>query len=132
MLFLTYSTVISITFFFFLTYVVFLKSLHLYLLPINYATNSQSIKNSFYFINNQNIFNNLLTLVTLVWVIVSLVSGPSTSIWFNHLLFSPFQFKMTVVITLSFMLVSKIIYNNIYFSSKEVYDYIITTLFFMY
>lgn len=132
MLFLTYSTVISITLFFFLTYSIFLKSLHLYLLPINYASSSQSVKNSFYFINSQNIFNNLLTFMFLIWLLFSFISGPSTSIWFNHLIFSPYQFKMTMIIMFSFLLVSKIIYNNLYFSSKEVYDYIITTLFFMY
>ena len=132
MLFLTYSTLISITVFLFLTYSVFLKTVHLYLLPITYNNSDQSVKNYFYFINHSSIFSNLLTFIFLIWTVLFLTAGPSTSLWFNHLLFSTFQYKMTLIITASFLLVSKVIYSNLYFSSKEVYDYIITTIFFMY
>ena len=65
-------------------------------------------------------------MVGLLW------SAPSTSIWFGHLVISNFQHKIYTFILVYFLLVLNILLTTTYFSSREVFDYIISTCSFVY
>lgn len=59
-------------------------------------------------------------------------SGYTTNLWFNHFIISSFQIKFITLIAFTFFLISSTIYSNLIFTSKEIYDYIITKNFFFY
>ena len=54
-------------------------------------------------------------------------TSPIVSIWFNHLIFTQLQFKVTYLITFLFLLVWVAYTSSFYYSSQEVYDYTIVT-----
>lgn len=54
------------------------------------------------------------------------------SVWFGHIIFTSFQYKITYVILLFFSLVIYSLSSVIYFSSNEIYDFFITKYNFLY
>lgn len=67
-----------------------------------------------------------IALSVLVWV------SPSTSAWFGHLVITGFQTKMALLILVNFVLVMTVLLYSSYFTSREIYDYIITLINFFY
>ena len=63
---------------------------------------------------------------------VLLWSAPSVSVWFGHLVITNFQIKMQFFIFAIFSLVLTTLVLNFYFSTQEVYDYVITLYGFLY
>lgn len=61
----------------------------------------------------------LFSIINFSWV------GPSISAWFGSLLFSSFQCKMGYLVVFVFYLVLTVYCTSLYFSSKEIYDYMI-------
>lgn len=132
MFLLTNSSVWSLCVFIPTLYSILVLSFLLYSLPIlsitsNFSTTSTN-NTQFSFINGSYIANVLalplllVTLNSLFWV-----SG-ELSAWFGHILFSSFQSKIQVVIFTSFILYVYVFCSLTYFSSKDIYDYLITNL----
>ena len=80
MLLINSSIILSITFFFTLLYITFLKTLLLYLLPVSFKANFSSTKNNFYIINQKNIKNITTTFLFIIITLLSTISLPSTSL----------------------------------------------------
>ena len=68
----------------------------------------------------------LLTLVNFSW------SSIDISAWFGHVIFSSFQSKCFTLLNLSFLTFLGVFTQTTYFSSKEIYDFVITTFSFFY
>jgi len=68
----------------------------------------------------------LLLAAGLLW------SAPTTSLWFGHLVISSFQHKLLTLTLLYFLLVLNILLTTTYFSSREVFDYVISVISFVY
>ena len=126
------SVILSITLFFTLLYLTFVKTLLLYLLPVSFKTNFSSSKNNFYLINQKNIKNITIVFLFMFIILLFSTSLPSTPLWFNHLIITQFQTKFTVLVIITFYLVNSTLYSYLYFSSKEIYDFIITFTYFFY
>lgn len=135
MLFITFSNLWSFSFFFLFTYITFIVSSLIYVLPIlaNPIKNTATkIRSEFSFINSSDFLYVLLTplfclvMSMLIWV------APTTSAWFGHLVVSSFQLKMALLILFNFATVSAVLVYSSYFSSREIYDYIITLINFLY
>lgn len=135
MFFLTYSSIWSLTFFFFITYTTLITSLMLYVIPAlsnNLNMSSTKIKNISDFINGIDIFWIASALYSGIILISILWISPSFSIWFGHLIVSPFQLKITYFIIFYFFLLLLVFSSTTYFSSREIYDYLITIISFLY
>ena len=54
-------------------------------------------------------------------------SGPAVTAWFGHLLFSSFQLRLFYLVVFFFFLMGLAYATSFYFTSIEVYDYVIVT-----
>lgn len=59
-------------------------------------------------------------------------TSPAISAWFGHIVVTSFQTKMTYLILFNFLIVFIVTTTTVYFTSREVYDYITTTINFSY
>lgn len=135
MFFLTFSNMWSFTFFFSFSYIILLLSIIVYLLPvINNQLKYSLSKNKtyFYLINSSDTFSILATPVLLILLINFSWSCPELSIWFGHAIYTNFQTKILTLLGLSFLLFLGVFTSTTYLSSKEIYDFIITTFSFFY
>ena len=136
MFILNASNVWSFSFFFTLTYITLFMSLVVYLLPIftsSYNLSSATkLKNNFYITSCSE--TTLLLVTPLLCVYLLNFSWVSTdlTLWFGHLIFTNFQSKVTYLIFFVFYVVLYFISSVTYFSSNEVYDFIITQSNFLY
>lgn len=129
MFFLNSSILWSFSFFCFFIYLVLCYSLLVYLLPVTLANLNLSSSNTkranFYFISGlECVYFKALPALLMALVNLSWVSNSLTS-WFGNLIFSPFQSKMTFVILFFFWLILIVVASVSYFSSNEIYDFII-------
>ena len=133
MLFFTVSNIWSISFFFTLTYITFIFSTITYFLP-NLNNNNNTIKNksNFYFISTYETIYFLVSPILSVLIIINLWSSNNTSSWFGHIVYTSFQYKMSLFILLTFIVLIYLYSSVTYISSKEIYDFIITIFNFMY
>ena len=127
-LFLTFSSVWSLTYFFMYLYILLIFSAIIYL-----VSNMKDFTNFNQF-SNLTVFN-YLTGFDLVWlfstpIILTLLinyswTSPLISVWFGHLVFTQLQFKITYLLLFTFSLVWIAYSTSFYYSSQEIYDYTI-------
>jgi hypothetical protein len=126
------STVWSICVFAPTIYVILTLSLLLYTLPLlsatsNFSTNSNN-STTFSFLGGTYVANivffslSILLLNTISW------SSSELTAWFGHIIFSSFQLKIQLLVFFSFISVLYLITTMSYFSSREIYDFLITTI----
>jgi len=131
MLFILNSHIWIATYFFFMIYNIFVLSFLLYVIPILtnvHKYNFFKTKNFFTFIHWTNINNFIITFLLTILVINLYWFNSNFSIWFGHLIVFNFNLK---IINLNVGILTLVLYtimSNSYFSSKEIYDYIITVL----
>lgn len=112
------------------TYTVLFFSLVLYLVPllsnIMNTTSLLKAQNSFYIISCSEAILFLLTPVFVVLYLNSCFMLQDVTAWFGHIIFSSFQYKVTYFVSFMFILVLHLFSTSTYFSSNEVYDFVIT------
>lgn len=127
---LTYASMWTLVYFALITYFISIFSIIIYLvaqarfiLPRNRLVNDAQ----FFYISGLALFPTLFaplflaTLTALVWV------SPSLAGWFGHLLFAGFQAHITYVILFVFTFIWVTYGATFYFTSIEVYDYVLVT-----
>jgi hypothetical protein len=122
-------------FFFFISYIMLIMSLVLYLFPVlnNFTKfTSTTLKTYFSFINSFSILPIFLVPLALITGIVSLWSAPAVSAWFGHILFTSFQYKITLFTVFNMVLYLVVFTTASYFTSREIYDYTLVTFHFFY
>jgi len=134
MFFMNESILWTFHIFLILTYVLFVVSLIIYLIPIINNNNQLIInkKSLFNFINSFDFLFILITPLFLVYTLNSIWYSSVLSIWFGHLILTTFSFKIIYLNLFTMSLVLIIYSTNFYFSSKEIYDYIIINYNFLY
>jgi hypothetical protein len=133
--FITFSNLWSFSFFLPLTYLVFISSGLLYILPTLNASSrftSSRDRSNFVFINALDLFWIVTTPIVLVSTLILLWSAPAVSAWFGHVVISSFQLKMALLVQATFATVTLLFATTSYFTSREVYDYFTTTISFLY
>ena len=130
MFILNFSTISSL-FLASLFYFVFLLSILLYLIPSlsNFKKfYSFKNKNSFFYVSGSSFFFIFFYFFLFFFIFLSIWSFPSTSLWFGHLVIFSFSHKMNyfVLFVFSFILYTQIL--NVYFSSKEIFDFFIAKI----
>jgi len=93
--------------------------------------NKFSNKSSFSFITGFDFLGLLATPLVLLLLLNASWTGPLLVVWFGHLVFSSFQYKMTYLILFSFSLVWVAYSTSFYYTSSEIYDYTIVTYAFL-
>ena len=123
-----YQTACTVLYLSHLFYLILVISILLYLLPnISMFTSSNLTSTSNYFTSLGVLeiakFIYTFPLITLVyhftWV------SPSVTLWFGHLTFSIFQFKVFYILSLMFMTYLLALFTTTHASSLLVYDYMI-------
>ena len=131
MLFILNSHIWSITFFFIFIYSIFLASLIIYLIPVLSSQQKYNFfkkKSLFTLINWTNISNIILFLSTSLFLINSFWVNSNLSVWFGHLIVYNLNLKITYINLILFYVLTYSLISSSYFSSKEIYDYIITII----
>jgi hypothetical protein len=131
MLFILNSHVWTATIFFTLIYSVFLISFILYVIPIfssNQKYNFFKTKTQFLIINWTSIYYFLISFILSIFILTCYWYNSCLSVWFGHLIIYNFNFKMIYINLIFLTLVLYTITSNSYFSSKEIYDFVITIL----
>lgn len=131
MLFILNSHMWSATYFFFLIYNVFLVSFIIYLIPV--LTNVQKYnyfktKSFFTMIHWTGMMNIITIFIISFYIVNSFWFNSNLSVWFGHLIVFNFNLKILNINLFVLFLVFYTIISNSYFSSKEIYDYIITII----
>lgn len=135
MFFITYSNLWTWAIFFPLTYVLFIFSTIFYCLPIlkNHTSfTSTKFKSLFLKINNFDLKLVIYTPLIILLLLLLLWEAPTTSAWFGHVIFASQQIKMSYFIWTVFLLVITVFLSTSYFTSREIYDYIIVLYNFFY
>jgi len=136
MFFLNVSSVWSFSFFFTFTYLVLFMSFIIYVLPI-FLTQSKlnttvKTKNNFYIITSSEVILFFLVPLVCTYIINASWSSSDLTVWFGHIIYTSFQSKVLYLIFCMFYLVIYFIFSTTYFSSNEIYDFIITKFNFLY
>ena len=135
MFFITFSTLWSFTYFFQFIYIICIFSILLYIIPsvkdiINY--NKFKKTNSFDYLTGFDLYWLFLTPLFLFILINLSWSSYSFTAWFGNIIFTSFQYKFFFLIIIFFYFILSVYSTSFYFSSKEVYDYIITCFNFLF
>lgn len=121
--------------FFTLSYITLIISLLVYLIPVTGTfvkfSNSNS-KSNFFFLNSSDLYLVCITPYFVLSLIFLTWSSHTLSAWFGHLIFSGFSYKIAFIILSSFTVVLCVFTSTAYFSSKEIFDYLITKFNFFY
>ena len=119
---------------FFLTqilYNILILSFLLYLIPMITHSHNYTFfkkKKNFIFINWNNInYITFIYLINFLWLNF-LWLNTTFSIWFGHVIITNFNLKFLNFIIIMFYLIIYVIVINSYFTSREIYDYIIATI----
>lgn len=129
MFFLTLSNMWNLLIFFPLTYIIFLISYILYSLPLLYNLN---IKNNFFLSPVNEVINIIFLPIISIFIIFNLWSSFSISLWFGHIVYTCFQFKITILILFFFTLFNFLYSCVSYLSSREIFDFLIVQFNFLY
>ncbi len=136
MLFLNYSIIWSLSYFFLMTYIILFFSVLVYLLPITLSKDkvilTSSSKSYFYFITGIEISTLLSFPICLIWMLNSIWSSCDVTSWFGHIIFTSYHSKMLYLILISFFVLLYIFLTISYLSSSEIYDFFITKFNFLY
>lgn len=65
-------------------------------------------------------------------IVLCLWSSSEFSSWFGHLVITSLNLKLILLVYLTYIITQAVLTYNLYFSSQEVYDFLITTLMFAY
>ena len=119
----------SFSFFFLFVYITLFYSFIVYLIPVTLSNANLSLssnkRSSFYFISSlECLYLKFLPLLLVFMINVLWVSNSITA-WFGNLVFTSFQSKMTFLTIFIFWLVLLVFANVSFFSSNEVYDFLI-------
>lgn len=131
MLFILNSHIWAAAYFIFLLYSVFILSTLLYIIPVLTNVNKHNLfktKSFFTFIHWVSINNFMLFFMYTIFIVGLYWYSSNLSIWFGHIIVFSFNLKM---VNLNLFLISLVLYvinSNSYFSSKEIYDYLITII----
>jgi len=131
MLFILNSHIWTITYFIYILYIVFILSLLIYIVPVLTNIHKHSIflkKHTNTHIHWVDINNVIITILALILLTNCYWFSTTFSIWFGHLVVLNFGLKMTYLNITMLLWILVIILSNSYFSSKEIYDYLITIL----
>lgn len=131
MFFVTFSSLWSLTFFTLLMYIVFVSSTVLYLIPSSSDNikSSVSYKKSISYIISGFDMTPIVLNISIITLLVNILwSSPEITIWFGHIILSSFQHKIIYLISLYFILSTVVFTSTSYFSSREIFDYTITTI----
>ena len=129
MFFLTMSNVWNFSIFLPLTYILFIVSLSLYLLPLFYNSNT---KNTFFILSLSESFNIFFLPCVSIIVLFSFWSSYSVSSWFGHIVYTSFQYKIVLFILFTFLLFTFLYSTVSYLSSREIFDFLIAQFNFLY
>lgn len=129
MFFLTISSVWNFSIFLPLTYLIFLVSLMLYLLPLFY---NSTTKNTFFIISFSESFKIVFLPCVTMFLLFSFWSSYSISSWFGHLTYTSFQYKFSIFIIFNFVLFMFLYSSISYLSSREIFDFLIAQFNFLY
>ena len=135
MFFITFSSLWSFSFFFVLTYITLILSVISYILPIVTSYTKYTLsknKSNFSFINGFDLVFVYSTPYILLLLLLNIWVAPSISSWFGHIVFTSFQIKISYLIFINFIVSIILFSTTTYFSSREIYDYIIVTFSFCY
>ena len=135
MFFLTFSSMWSFSFFICISYIILLTSVLTYLLPIFHTSTNNIIhktKTYFSFINAFDVLWVYITSLILFVLLLNLCVCPSLSIWFGHLTLTSFQLKISYLILFTFTSYIIVFNSTTYFTSREIYDYVIVIFHFLY
>jgi hypothetical protein len=131
MFFLNFSLLWNFNFFFLFLYIIIIFSVIIYNLPIvkdliNY--NKFKSINSFEYLTGFDLYFFILTPIFLFFLINYTWTSCLVSSWFGNLIFSSFQYKINYLIFFFIYLLLTSYFSSFYFSSREIYDYIIVCL----
>ena len=135
MFYITFSSLWSFAVFFMMSYIIFLSSLILYILPVQGRLTkvaSTSLRTNFLYINSFDLLYVLLTPILIMVLLNVLWSSYSVSCWFGHIVYTDFHQKMFYLITLFFIIVLLVHSSTSYYSSQEIYDFVVTNYSFYY
>ena len=135
MFFISFSTLWSLTYFFIFIYITVIFSILLYAIPslkdiISYNKFKKS--SSFDYLTGFDLYWIIVTPLFLFILVNFSWSSYSFSTWFGNIIFTYFQYKITFLIILFFYLIMTAYSTSFYFSSKEIYDYMITCFNFLF
>lgn len=131
---INYSIIWSITYFFIFFYNFLIFSVIIYLIAnikdfVNYSNFSNN--NLFNYTTGLDILYLLKTPLILILIVNFSWVSPSIMVWFSHIIFTSFQFKVTYLIIGCFALVWSFYAISFYYSSQEIFDYTIVTYSFL-
>ena len=133
MFFLNFSFIWGFTFFINIFYLIFITTFLLYFIPIafnvKYATTYKS-SSMCEIINSFEIYWIIVTILFVITFINFTWTSSTLILWFGHLCFLGFNHKITFIIIFFFYLTILINTFSISFSSRDVYDFILTELHF--
>jgi hypothetical protein len=128
MVFVTLNALWSFTFFILFTYIIFVTSVLIYLLPLvtkSLFYSNAKVRTHFSLINSYDFmwitFTPLLTLLIPVW----LWSSSAVVAWVGHLFFGTFQLKVFYFLFINLVLYLLVFSSTHYFTSTEIFDYTI-------
>ena len=126
---ITQGSLWSFCYFFPIIYNFFITSVLFYLIPNIkvFIKNETSYSYTlFQFISSSSIkYFIFFPLFTIIFIMFTW-SGPTVLIWYNHLIFSNWQYRLSFYLTINFFFIL-IVYNTIlFFTNSDLYDYYIT------
>ena len=125
---LTHSFIWSFCYFFAVLYVLLCTTIVFYLVPNAFKFTSVSTtpaRFSFTLLSaSTNLFLTTSPLIVLVFLFLSW-SGPSILAWYGHIIFSNWQYRLSFLVILNFLLLLISYSNSLYFTSNDLYDFYI-------
>jgi len=128
MIFITFSSLWSFTFFFLTSYIILLISVLVYLLPILGKTlffSNVQVRSHFRFIGTFDFFWISVTPVILILLLAWVWVSPTFTVWFGQLVVGSFQLKLLYFLLFNFFIYLVVFNSTHYFTSTEVFDYVI-------
>jgi len=125
----------SFSFFLVITYLTGVTSLITYLLPLPALNNKYTAAQVQYkssLVNGLDLLWIAATPYIILLLLNSLWVSPTLSAWFGHIVLTTFQSKMIYFIITGFLLTTLVFMSTTYFSSREIYDYVVVTYNFCY
>jgi len=135
MFFLTVSNIWSFFYFFLLTYTLFISTFIIYLLPItiSYKKYYGTVNKAQFTYIKYNIIFYIYLAFSINFIIINLLwVNTVTAAWFGHLIINNFSLKISYIIVFMYLIIVYVFCSNVYFSSKEIYDYLIVIFNFFY
>lgn len=129
MFFISFSSLWSFSYFFLFIYIIVIFSIILYTLPsLKNSLNYTKLKKNtnFSYLSGFDLYPLFLTPLFLLLIINLSWSSNVFLVWFGNLIFTGFQYKFLYFFLFFFLLIITVYSTSFYFSSKEIYDYLLT------